>query len=421
MAALDGLRILDMTQYEAGTSCTQALAWMGAEVVKIERPGTGDPGRGIDMGLWQDTEYFVNWNSNKRSVALDLTQAEGREILFRMLPKFDVFVENYGPGVVEKLGLTYEEMKALHPGLIYGRVKGFGSSGPYANFKSYDVVAQAASGAMSITGEADGRPLRLGPTIGDVGTGVQLALALLAAYIQKLRTGEGQLVEISMQEAVTYFMRTALSMGAQWGTRAARRRGNGTNPNVNLYPCKGGGPNDYIFIMAVTEKMWETVCEIIERPDLLEDERFTGSKRRRENCAELIEEVSKWTLQRPKHDAMRTLAEAGVPASAVFDTKDLYTDPHLIERGFVHQIEHEELGTIPLLGWPPRMSASEVEMVAAPVLGRHTRSVLSEELGISDAEYALLKERGVVEDARSASADLSKPAHTQPNQTGSHA
>jgi formyl-CoA transferase len=399
MPALDGMRILDMTQYEAGTSCTQALAWMGADVVKIERPGTGDPGRGLDMGLWQDTEYFVNWNSNKRSVALDLTRPEGRDLLFRLLPRFDVFVENYGPGVIEKLGLTYEVMREKHPGLIYGRIKGFGTTGPYANYKSYDVVAQASSGAMSITGEADGGPLRLGPTIGDVGTGVQLGMAILAAYIQKMRTGEGQLIEISMQEAVTYFMRTALSMGAQWGTRAARRRGNGTNPNVNLYPCKGGGPNDYVFIMAVTDAMWEKVCRVIERPDLLEDPRFQGGAKRREHCAELMAEVSKWTVERDKHEAMRTLADAGVPASAIFDTKDLYTDPHLLERGFVHQVEHEELGTVPLLGWPARMSASEVPIVAAPVLGRHTREVLSGELGITDAEFALLEESGIVADA----------------------
>ena len=226
MPALDGMRILDMTQYEAGTSCTQALAWFGADVVKLERPGVGDPGRGVASGS-TDSAYFINWNSNKRSVTLDLQRAEGREILLKMLPHYDVFVENYGPGVIEKLGLEYEDLKAVHPGIIYARLKGFGTSGPYSDYKSYDMVAQAAAGAFSITGEFDGPPLRPGPTTGDSGTGVQLGMAILAAYVQKQRTGEGQVIEISMQEAMTYYMRTAIAVAADWGRVAAPRTGNG--------------------------------------------------------------------------------------------------------------------------------------------------------------------------------------------------
>ena len=161
MPALDGIRILDMTQYEAGTSCTQALAWLGADVTKIEPTKVGEPGRGLEMGLWQDSEYFINWNSNKNSVAINLRDPKGRDILLKMLPHYDVFVENYGPGVVEKLNIDYETMNEIHPGIIYGRIKGFGTSGPYSKFKSYDTVAQAASGAMSITGEEDGPPMRI--------------------------------------------------------------------------------------------------------------------------------------------------------------------------------------------------------------------------------------------------------------------
>ena len=149
MPALDGMRILDMTQYEAGTSCSQALAWLGADVVKVERPGMGDPGRGMSRGLWEDSEYFINWNSNKRSITIALDTPEGRDVLLRMLPHYDVFIENYGPGVIEKLNIDYEVMKEIHPGIIYGRVKGFGTSGPYAGYKSYDTIAQAASGALS--------------------------------------------------------------------------------------------------------------------------------------------------------------------------------------------------------------------------------------------------------------------------------
>ena len=398
MSSLEGMRVLDMTQYEAGTSCTQALAWLGADVVKVERPGTGDPGRGLDMGLWEDSEYFVNWNSNKRSVTIALEKPEGREILLRMLPHYDVFVENYGPGVIEKLDLDYDVMKALHPGIIYGRIKGFGTSGPYSGYKSFDTVAQASAGALSITGDSDGPPMRPGPTIGDVGPGMQLALAITAAYVQKQRTGVGQLIELSMQEAMTYFMRTTIAMGSKWGTRAAERRGNGTNPIANLYPCRPFGPNDYVFIMAITTRMWETLCEVIGRKDLLDDPRFEDHKLRRENCDALVHEIKLWTSERTKHEAMKTLGEGGVPSSAVFDTKDLFNDPHLIERGFIHNVEHEEIGGITLLGWPARMSESHVDIVASPLLGKHTDDVLASDLGLGPAEIEALRAAGAIGD-----------------------
>ena len=248
MPALDGLRVLDMTQYEAGTSCTQALAWLGADVVKIERPERGDPGRGPGG----NAEYFVVWNSNKRSVAVDLSQPAGRQLLLRMLPRYDVFVENYGPGVMERLGLDYAAMRKAKPSIIYARIKGFGTSGPWADYKCYDMVAQAAAGAFSITGEADGPPMRPGPTTGDAGTGMQMALAITAAYVQKLNTGEGQLIELSMQEAMTYYLRTATSRG-NYGERAAPRSGNGATANMTLYRCRGDDANSYVYVMAVTE------------------------------------------------------------------------------------------------------------------------------------------------------------------------
>lgn len=396
MPALDGLRILDMTQYEAGTSCTQALAWLGADVIKVEPPNVGDPGRGLGMGLWEDSEYFVNWNSNKRSVTLDLTKPEGRDLLLKIAPKYDVFVENYGPGVIEKLNIGYDVMKEANPGIIYARIKGFGLSGPYAPYKSFDTVAQAASGAMSITGETDGPPMRIGLTIGDSGAGVQMALAITAAYVQKLRTGEGQFIELSMQEAMTYFMRTSIAMGSKWGTRPAQRRGNGTNPIINLFPCEPFGPNDYVYVMAVAPAMWGRLCKAIGRPELENDARFNSHENRRDNCAALMEEISQWTKQYTKHEAMKLLSEAGVPTSAIFDTMDLFNDPHLLERGFVHKIDHEELGPVPLLGWPARMSASHVDIEASPVLGKHTDEVLTQDLGFSSKDLQALRAAGII-------------------------
>ena len=398
MPALDGMRILDMTQYEAGTSCTQALAWLGADVVKIEQPGVGDPGRGVRTGTL-NSPYFINWNSNKRSVTLNLRSEEGRALLLEMLPNYDVFVENYGPGVIEKLDLGYEAMKERNPSIIYARLKGFGLSGPWTHFKSYDMIAQAAAGAFSVTGEPDGPPMLPAPTTGDSGTGVQLALAITAAYVQKQRTGEGQFIEIAMQEAMSYFMRTRIAY-CDWGEAVVPRRGNSAGAPTDIYPCKPADPeregNDYLYIMVVTSRMWDTLCAAIERPDLLVDERFEDMWKRNENGKALHAEISKWTAQRTKWEAMDELGAAGVPASAVLDTYDLFHNPHFEERGFVHDLEHPEHGPIRLLGWAPRMSRSDVPLKRAPLLGEHTRDVLSDDLGLEGAKYAELESAGIL-------------------------
>ncbi len=401
--ALEGVRILDMTQYEAGTSCTQALAWLGADVVKVEPPTYGDPGRRVRQGQG-NSPYFLNWNSNKRSIVLDLAQPEGRQLLLDMAPHYDVFVENYGPGVVEKLDVGYEVMKQVNPGIIYAQLKGFGTFGPYSDYKCYDMVAQAAAGAFSVTGEVDGPPMRPGPTTGDAGTGVQLALAITAAYVQKQRTGEGQHIEISMQEAMTYFMRTQISGGADWGNAVAPRRGNGPTATVNLYPCAPSepdadgklGPNDYAYIMCVTTRMWDSLATAIGQPELAVDPRFETGEDRVEHADALYEILVEWTRKHTKHEVMSILGEAGVPVSKNFDTRDLFADEHLNERGFVHTLDHPEHGEIRLLGFAPRMSASYVPIRHGPIMGEHSDEVLRDDLGISDDRLEELHGKGVV-------------------------
>jgi formyl-CoA transferase len=398
MAALDGLRILDVSQYEAGTSATQALAWLGAEVVKVEQPGQGDPGRGVGLtGEKGYSSYFCNWNANKKSVALNLQSEAGREIFNRLVPRFDVFVENFGPGVVERLQIDYETLRALHPGLIYASIKGFGASGPYSGYKSYDMVAQAAAGAFSVTGPPDGPPLVPGTTTGDSGTGVQMAMAILAAYVQRLRTGEGQKIDISMQEAVTYFMRTRVAVGAQWGSAACPRSGNAQGiPPVTAYPCKPFGPNDWAFMMPVTDAHFDALCTAVGMPELLVDERFRDAPSRRENGDALYQKLSDWTGRYTKFEVMKILGEAGVPCSACLDTRELHHDPHLIERGFVKQLEHPVHGDVPLLGFAPQLSASQVPIQRAPLLGEHTAEVLREELDLDAAALDRLRSEGVV-------------------------
>jgi crotonobetainyl-CoA:carnitine CoA-transferase CaiB-like acyl-CoA transferase len=395
MAALDGLRILDLTQYEAGPSATQALAWMGAEVVKVERPGVGEPGR-PGGGAVADSDYFMHWNSNKRSLAVDMASPDGYQLLMRMVPNFDVVVENFGPGVADKLGLSYAELQAVHPSVIYASVKGFGSFGPYADFKCFDGIAMAMAGAFSVTGLPGEAPLPPGPTMGDVGTGMQLALAILAAYIQKQRTGEGQRIEVAMQEAMLYYLRTRLAIGGNWGDTPAPRAGTGRGALIQLYACHPGGPNDYIYVMAVTEPMFGALCKAIGRPELLQDERFATNRGRIHNGDELRAIVGEWAASQTKDAAMRTMAAAGVPCGMVLDTSELYDDPHLNERGFVHEIDHPERGKVRTFGWAPRMSASSVEITPAPQLGAHTDEILAAELGLSSAELAELRNQAII-------------------------
>jgi formyl-CoA transferase len=396
MSALDGVRILDLSQYEAGPSCTQALAWMGADVVKVESIGGGDPGRSLAVG-GDYSPYFCNWNANKRSLAIDLLEAEGRAVFLRLLPKYDIVVENFGPGVIEKFDLDYESLKSVHPSVIFVQIKGFGCSGPYAGFKAYDMVAQASSGAMSATGEMGARPLLPGPTMGDAGTGMQAGMAILAAYIQRFRTGVGQRIEISMQEAMTYYMRTRIALLGDWGEQAVPRIGNrmGALP-TELYPCLGSGPNDYLYLITVTARHWDSLCLAIDRGDLITDPRFDTGEHREANGEALFEEIAKWTRQQEKHEAMRVLGAAGVPCSAILDTADLYQDPHLQERGFIEKVEHRDRGEVPLLGFPTRMSESAVAFERAPYLGEHTDQILEDDLGLDAAAIQRLREAKIL-------------------------
>ena len=240
MPALDGMRVLDMTQWEAGTSCTQLLAWLGADVVKVERPTVGDPGRVAGTGD-DPSPYFLQYNSNKRSIAIDLDAPSGRDLLLELVPHYDVFVENYGPGVIEKHDIGYEVMRERNPGIIFGRIKGFGTSGPYAEYKCFDMVAQAAGWGIFRDGPAGWSADAAGRDGGGFRTGVQMALAITAAYVQQQRTGVGQEIELSMQEAVTHFMR---SRGGVRYVAGAADRAAGGQP-------VGGGADGSVFVQAV--------------------------------------------------------------------------------------------------------------------------------------------------------------------------
>ena len=395
MPALDGMRVLDFTQYEAGPSCCQYLAWLGADVVKVEPP-RGEPGRKL-IAANGKAQYYENYNANKRSVAVDVSTAAGRDLLRRLVAGFDVFVENQGPGVMEKLALDPAALQAVQPALIYARIKGYGLSGPYAGYRSFDMLAQAAAGLFSLTGAADGPPVRPGGTFGDTGTGAHTAMAILAAYVQRQRTGVGQVIEMSMHEVMTMFLRTTAVPGWDLDGSPAPRVGTrmGGSP-TDMYPCRPFGPNDHVYVMVGTARMWEALCKAIDRLDLLEDPQFATGTGREEHRDHLSAQVAAWCRTKTKHEAMTLLAEAGIAAAAVMDTHDVFHDPHLHARGFVQEVPHPTYGSVLLLDKPFGLEKSSVPLQAAPVLGADTDSVLGSELGLSVEDLASLRTEGVI-------------------------
>ncbi len=354
------------------------------------------PGGGGSKGY---AAFFCAWNANKRSLAVDLRSRQGRDLFLRLVPLFDVLVENYGPGVVERFDIGYERLSAINPGLICARIKGFGVSGPYSGFPSVDPTAQAAAGAFSVNGEAAGPPMMPGPLMADSGTGLQAAMAVLAAWAQKQRTGEGQLVELSMQESVTYYLRSHF-FRARDRTRAAPRTGNVYGlPPAGLYPCKPFGANDYIYLQPLTDAHWDALCKAMDRDDMRTDPRFYSQRWRLQNADALREEIGAWAAERTKYEAMETIAGAGVPCSACLDTIDLHRDRHLTARGFIHELDLPVHGKVRMLGFAPGPSTSCVTMKRPPRLGEHTDEVLNEELDLSDAELKALHDAGVIRNA----------------------
>jgi len=405
MAALEGMKVLDLTQYEAGPTAGQYLAWFGADVVKVETPRGGDSGRHTEIG-GKDSLYFLSFNHNKKSLALDLARPEGRDLFLRMLPNFDVVLENFSLGTMERLGLGYDVLKEHHPGVIYATIKGFGTTGPYKDYKCFDWVAQAAGGSFSITGEADGPPMRPGATFADTGTGNHAALGILAAYVEKLRTGKGQVVEVSMQETIVNFMKTQMSYRERYDGGVIPRRGNRSVSPTALYPCAPGGINDWVFFMPVTQRMFDGLMAAIDRPELAADERFATTQARNRHGDELDAEISKWTRQRTKFEIMEYLGPLGVPVGAVYDTNDILEDRHLNERGQIITYEHKGRGTVKMPAPPIHLSESDVPVIPAPLLGEHTAEVLARELALSGAEIEALADSGVVATGRAVAAPV---------------
>jgi len=389
---LAGVKVLDLTQFEAGTTCTEALAWMGADVVKVENPEGGEAGR---RGV-ADPYYFMMYNANKRSITVNLKSERGLALVKDMVLKADVFTENFAPGAVERLGLGYDVVNALNPRIIYAQVKGFGAGSPYENGLCFDPIAQACGGAMSITGERDGRPVKPGPTIGDTGTGMLLAFSIVSALYQRVQTGKGRRLQVAMQDSVMHYSRGMFMTQARTGKAAPRRPAGGNAPS-GIFPCKPEGPNDYVYLLTsrANPEHWPRLLKLIGREDLIGDPRYDKAAARVENEAEVDEIIAQWTRQHTKEEAMALISGAGVPAGAVFDSMELTSEPSFAERGILQTMEHGDWRmTMPT--WPVRFDGAPAPVNPAPLLGQHTAEALADWLGLSAGEVEALRRESVV-------------------------
>jgi formyl-CoA transferase len=394
--ALAGIRIIDMTHNQAGPACTQILGFLGADVIKLEEPKGGDVARQNMRDQHGDSLFFLILNANKQSLTLNLKTSEGKELFKQLIGQSDVLVENFGPGALDRLGLGYDVLSTINPRLIYATIKGFGTYGPYSGYKSFEPIAQAMGGAMSVTGFPENPPTFTFPAIGDSGTGMHMAIGILAALQQRHASGRGQHVEVSMQDAVVNLIRVSLRDHQRFG-HAMARSGNQLGRNVpgTTYACAPGGPNDYVFIYAQAQ-MWPAMLAAMGQPQLAEDTRFKTQEARWENRQSLNAIIETWTRQRSKHEVMGILAEAGVPCGACQDTGEVLADPHLRAREMIVDVEYPNRGTYQTVGCPIKLSGSPVVVSRHPQLGEHTDTLLSSLCGVDAPQLKRLHADGIV-------------------------
>jgi formyl-CoA transferase len=413
--ALDGVRILDFTHVQSGPTCTQLLAFMGADVIKVERPGVGDITRGQLRDVkGADSLYFTMLNGSKRSITIDSKHPKGKEILDRLVKECDVLVENFAPGALDRMGLTFEHIHKLNPRMIVASVKGFGP-GPYEDCKVYENVAQCAGGSASTTGFRDGPPLVTGAQIGDSGTGLHLALGIVAALYQRNRTGRGQKVLCAMQDGVLNLARVKLrdqqrlahgplTEYSQYGEGLAfgdtvPRAGNdsgGGQPGWIL-KCKGyeSDPNAYIYFITQAP-VWGVICDVIGQPEWKTDPDYATPSARLPRLKHIFDTVEQWTMTKTKFEAMDILNKLDIPCGPILSMKELAHEPSLRATGTVVEVDHPTRGTYLTVGNPIKLSDSVPDVRRSPLLGEHTHEVLRDVLRYSEREIDEIKSSGAV-------------------------
>lgn len=413
--ALDGVRILDFTHVQSGPSCTQLLAWFGADVIKVERPGEGDVTRGQLRDVPNaDSLYFTMLNSNKRSITLDTKNPQGKALLEDLVKKCDVLVENFAPGALDRMGLTWERLSSINPRLILASVKGFGP-GPFEDCKVYENVAQCAGGAASTTGFRDGLPMVTGAQIGDSGTGLHLALGIVTALFQREHTGRGQKVLCAMQDSVLNLCRVKMrdqqrlahgplreysqfGEGVPFG-ESVPRAGNdsGGGQPGRILRCKGWehDPNAYIYFIT-QGPVWEKICDVIHEPEWKSDPNYATPAARLPHLNEIFTRIEAWTMAHTKFEAMEILNKYDIPCGPILSMKEIAEDRSLYETGTLVEVEHPVRGTYLTVGNPIKLSDNHVEVARSPLLGEHTEEVLAEILGLDADRIAEVKRSGAM-------------------------
>jgi formyl-CoA transferase len=412
--ALDGVKILDFTHVQSGPTCTQLLGWFGADVIKIERAGAGDITREQLRDIPNvDSLYFTMLNHNKRSVTLDSKTEGGKQVLERLVKHCDVLVENFAPGALDRMGFTWERIQELNPRMIMASVKGFGP-GPYEECKVYENVAQCAGGAASTTGFDDGPPLVTGAQIGDSGTGLHLALGIVAALYQRKTTGRGQRVLAAMQDGVLNLCRVKLrdqqrldrthvmkeypqypnGKFGQAVPRAANASGGG-QPGTIL-KCKGWetDPNAYLYFIAQAP-VWKDICKVIGKENWITDPNYATPDARLPRLKEVFATVEAWTVTKTKFEAMALLNEHDIPCGPILSMYELANEPSLRETGTIVEVDHPQRGKYLTVGNPIKMSDSPTDVKRSPLLGEHTDEVLAE-LGYAAADVAALRAKKAI-------------------------
>jgi formyl-CoA transferase len=408
MSALDGIRVLDMTHVQSGPSATQILAWLGADVVKLEAP-TGDITRQQLRDIPDvDSLYFTMLNCNKRSITLNMKSEEGKKLFIEMVQKSDVLVENFGPGAVDRMGFTWDRLQEINPRLVYASIKGFGE-GPYTHYKAYEVVAQAMGGSMATTGFEDGPPLATGAQIGDSGTGMHAVAGILAALVQRGTTGRGQRVTVAMQHAVLNLCRVKLrdqqrlehgplneypnESFADEVPRSGNASGGG-QPGWAV-KCSPGGPNDYIYVI-VQPPGWAPIAKLIGRSELAEDPEWATPAARLNKLDKMFQLIEEWSSRLSKWDALAELNALNVPCGPILSTKEIIEDASLADNNMVVTVDHPERGAFKTVGCPIKLSDSPVKVETSPLLGEHNEDVYVRELGLAPERFAELKTQGVI-------------------------
>lgn len=391
-SALEGVRVLDLGNVIAGPFTTAILADMGASVIKVEKPQGGDNARDNLPKKDGESTYFVNFNRSKKGVTLDLKK--GKEIFFRLIERADVVVENFRPGVMEKLGYGYEELKKINSGIIYASVSGFGQNGPYKNRAGYDPLAQAMSGMMSVTGYPGSAPVRAGASVADILAAQNTTIAILAALMYRERTGEGQYIDVSLLDSAILSLSSVNQVYLTDKNNVPQRRGNGYVAGApgSAYKCADG----YVVFLALGEKAWLKLTEIMGRSDLQEMEKYGTNDARVENYLELDAEVEKWTADRTVDEVVSLLNRENLPAAPILTVDQVYLDPHVRLREMFTKIKHPKIGEVEITNQAIKMSETcPYVRCSSPLLGEHNMEVYGE-LGFSREEIENFAEQGVL-------------------------